>query len=119
MSVVTNILALNELRDAVSAMEAPFSLLPDVKDKNGLSIADVQTKRLELVKQHVQNAGELLALAQDSYAQSESSVISALSSVPRYREKLKRLMGGFMPNLPETPNIDDNEKPFGFAAAIK
>ncbi len=64
MSAIANAIPLKELSAALVALDAPFSLLPEVKNKNGDVISDPRDKRLELVRQHVQSAGDVISLAQ-------------------------------------------------------
>lgn len=79
----------------MKAMEAPFSLLPEVKDKNGVVVVDVKEKRLELVRQHVQTAGEIINLVDQS--QTSYDMVVGMTLEKRYRPQVENVLGVIPP----------------------
>jgi hypothetical protein len=80
-------LALKELQSALGALDAPFSTLPEVKNKDGEPITDVKEKRLALVRQHVQAAGDIINLQEQVSSQAAMAVQAALTA--KYKDTIK------------------------------
>jgi len=73
-------LALKELGAALAAVDAPYHELPDVKNKDGENINDVKEKRLALVRQHVQRAGDIINLKETINQKAAQAVQAALAT---------------------------------------
>jgi hypothetical protein len=80
-------LALQELSAALGALDAPFDKLPDVKNKDGESITDVKEKRLAIVRQHVQAAGDIINLDEQVKTQGQMALQAAL--LAKYKDVIK------------------------------
>ena len=134
MSAMAHALALKELSSALAALDAPFSSLPnDLTDKNGEKITDVKEKRLALVRQHVQAAGDIINLVEHAEAGVEMAIQAALAQ--KYRPQIEAAMkarGLPLPTSDPDPDCDCPEcvaaraaageepaRKFGFAAAVE
>ena len=90
MGNIASALALKELSDALGVLDAPFSELPDVKNKDGESIQDVKEKRLALVRQHVKNAGDIINLDETVKLKAQMGVQAAL--VSKFKDTIKKAL---------------------------
>jgi len=130
MSMIANEVALSQLKKALDVLEAPHDKLPKVTDKNGNEVTDAREKRLQLVGEYVQNAGDIISLINQGNTAIEMGLQAALSQ--KYRgamvETVKRLTGGKLPPgfLPQDGLDADEEEEdgpgarrMGFAAVLE
>lgn len=57
---MVNDFVLGELALALQCLDLPYDKLPEVKNKDGVVIDDIKDKRIELVKQRILSAGDVL-----------------------------------------------------------
>jgi len=108
---LVNMIVLKELRKAMDVIEAPFHVLPEVKDKNGEEIKDVREKRLILVKEHINKVGCLIALSDTLEGMAEEEIGEwCLANCP-----------DALPGKSEKKNdrIKPKQKKFGFASLVE
>lgn len=121
MSAMANAMALRELSAAMNAIEAPHTLLPEVKDNNGVEITDVKDKRLFLARKHIQAAGDVVNALEQLEASLEAEMQGFLGQRFGSERGLKGLGFG-VPNVCNCPACVDSPEPgrtMGFGSGIK
>lgn len=125
MSVIANQVALVELRKALDVLNVPHDKLPKVTDKNGAEVTDPKDKRLALVAEYIQNAGDVINLLDKAQASIEMGVQMALRmQFPQsFAGAVSALTGGNVPPgmLPpgEEEVEQEPERQMGFAQVVK
>lgn len=135
MSAIANAMILRELSNAMNALKAPFSVLPEVKNHNGEPITDVKDKRLALAEKHIQSAGDIVNVVEQTEAALEQGIEAFLAQ--KFRPEIEAEMkkrgvspapnGAFAPPMPVgacncpacTGEPDEPGRTVGFGTAIK
>lgn len=90
MANLTTLAVLEELNQAMASLTCDYTQLPEVKDKDGRSVEDVRDKRLALVRQHLQTAGDILTLS--ATVDNNAAIAKEGLLASRFKDTVRRVL---------------------------